>query len=411
MSVANDRDRLLAALARRRELTDWTVQVAVTRAAWRRLTGDQHSEGDSAAAELTAIVHRDLPAGRGTAVVRVDPSTPIAAALEAASARAAAALGPPWHASPPAAPARVELADPAIDPTAPSGALATLAGALDAARGDRPLFAADLTVATTDHELHTQRGQRAAWRSTAATATVTLTPDAAPVTTRARRLDELDLTGALADPTSAAVALAPGTYPVALTARALLHGDRGLLEALVAQADPQLERQGLARYRAGQPLAAGADLTVHSDGTLPFGWHSAPLGPAGEPIRRFPLVVDGLAAELGLDRRAAALGGRLPNGGVRGLIVAPGLEGDLVDAQTLVIERLAWLEVDRPTGWFRAGFARAHRAGDPAQAVGPGVLRGDAIALLGRARRSAAEVATPSYRGPALWHLGAVAVD
>lgn len=151
--------------------------------------------------------------------------------------------------------------------------------------------------------------------------------------------------------------------------------------------------------RAGQPIAADANLTVHSDGTLPFGWHSAPLGPAGEPIRRFPLVVDGVAAELGLDRRAAALRGRLPNGGVRGLVIPPGTDDEAtLRADAVVLDALDWLEVEPTTGWFRAG-------------VGGATLRGDAIDLLGRARTSATVWSTPTYRGPALWHLGPVAVD
>ena len=65
---------------------------------------------------------------------------------------------------------------------------------------------------------------------------------------------------------------------------------------------------------------------------------------------------------------------------------------------TVVIDALTWLEVEPTTGWFRAGFAG-------------GTLRGDAIELLGRARTSVSVIATPTYRGPALWHLGAVAVD
>lgn len=411
MTAQAELDLVLAALDARRELTDWTVEIVTTRAAWRG-RGLAEADGEFLERAITATVHRDLPSGRGTATVRLDPDRSLDAALTRASARAAAAVGPAWRAPPPAAPARVELLDPTLDPGAPAAALAALSAALDDAVGTRAVYDATLAVELVEHELYSQRGQRARWLASALRVEAGFDDDRPRrVTGAARRQGELALAEAVArtEPPPSPHRLAAGTYPVILSAAAILDGDRGLLEAFVAQADPQLERQGLARYRPGRPVTDGATVTIHSDGALPFGWHSAPLGPTGEPVRRFPLVVDGVAGDLALDTRAAALLGRTANGGARGLVVEPGPD-ELDDPDALVIDRFDWLELDRITGWFRAGFGVARRGGAGAS-LGAGVLRGDAVALLARARRSRATYASPSYRGPAAWHLGPVAFD
>ncbi|MBK7194051.1 MAG: hypothetical protein IPH80_16345 [Myxococcales bacterium] len=396
MTVAADRAAVLDALRARRELADWSLRVVTTQRAWRRL-GDLAGRGTATGATLTVTLHREAPAGRGTASFTVAAGADARALLALAVARADAALGPSWASPAPAAPARVDTSDPDVAAD-PGGAVDALVAALTAA----DVTTADVTAEVTDVELVTRRAQRAAWRETAVTARATLSaPAAAVIDARARRVADLDLAGALARAraTPAAAPLPPGRYPVVLTAAALLHGDRGLLAAFVAQADPRLERQGLVRYRPGQPIGAGATLTLTSDGTLPFGWYSAPLGARGEAVRRFPLVTRGVAVGLGLDDREAALRGELPNGGVRGLVIPPGdLDDDQLRDGALVIDALDWLEVEPTTGWFRAGF-------------GGGTLRGDAIDLLGRARTSRSVWSTPTYRGPALWHLGPVAVD
>lgn len=398
MTVAADRAALLAALRARRDLADWSMRVVTTQRAWRRL-GELAGRGTATGATLTVTLHRDGPAGRGTASFTVAAGADARPLLAQAVARADAALGPSWASQAPAAPARVDTSDPevAADPVA---AVDALIAALTTAAAPAALTTADVTAEVADVELVTRRAQRAAWRETAVTVAATLA-DGAAIDVRARRAAELDLAGALtrARTTPPAAPLAPGRYPVVLTAAALLHGDRGLLAAFVAQADPRLERQGLVRYRPGQAIGAGATLTLTSDGTLPFGWYSAPLGARGEAVRRFPLVNRGVAVGLGLDDREAALRGELPNGGVRGLVIPPGdAEDDELRADALMIDALDWLEVEPTTGWFRAGF-------------GGGTLRGDAIDLLGRARTSRSVWSTPTYRGPALWHLGPVAVD
>ena len=432
MTVAGDRAGLIGALRARRDLADWTVRVVTSQVAWRTVGVEPTDDalGSYVGTTIGAEVHRDAATGRGSATLELGGDEPPRIAVTRAIARADAAIGPAWATPAPAAPATVELADPAIPPTRPAAAIdAVLAALTAAATGSGATVArAEVRVAVDDVELITRRGQRAQWRETRVTVDALVrasgrdgTPEAgtvilAPVVARARRLDDLDLAAAIASALGLGVTPATlGLQPVTLTAAALTFGDHGLLGAFAAQADPRLERQGLVRYRPGQLVVDGATLTLTSDGTLPFGWLSAPLGDRAEAVRRFPLVTRGVASGLGLDEREAALRDQLPNGGVRGLVVPPGDDDDatLTAPGTLVVSRLAWLELDRTAGWFRAGFDRATvstRPGEP-RAVGPGTLRGDAIALLARARTSARVVATPTYRGPALWHLGAVRVD
>jgi predicted Zn-dependent protease len=398
VTVAADRAAVLAALRARRDLADWSVRVVTTQRAWRRL-GELAGAGTATGATLVVAIHRDGPAGRGSASFTVTAGADARPLLALAVARAAAALGPSWSSPAPAAPARVDTADPDVAGS-PTAAVEALVAELAAAAAPAALTAADVTAEVADVEVVTRREQRAAWRETALAVTATLA-DGATLDVRARRAPELELAAAIARARAATTRapLAPGRYPVALTAAALLHGDRGLLAAFVAQADPRLERQGLVRYRPGQPIGAGATLTLTSDGTLPFGWYSAPLGLHGEAVRRFPLVNRGVAVGLGFDDREAALRGELPNGGVRGLVIPPGTDDEAtLRADAVVIDALDWLEVEPTTGWFRAG-------------VGGATLRGDAIDLLGRARTSATTWTTPTYRGPALWHLGPVTVD
>lgn len=425
MSAADDRARLTRALARHRDIEDWTVRLTTTRAVWRSWGADE-ARGSSERAALVGELHRDQPHGRGSATIELAADGDAERAVADAIVRADGAIGPIWRTPSPAAPARVALADPAIDPAAPRAALDAIVADAIAAAASAALAIergwAELAI--DDVELTSRRGQRARWRATrlelhaeVGAAGVAGGPTA-PIACRARRGAELDLAGALA---LAGRRLAdrdappppPGPYPVALRARALAHGGTGLLDAIVAQADPALDRQGLVRYHLGKPIADGATLSLESDGARPFGWRSAPLGEHGEPVRRFALVAGGIATGLGLDAREAALRGAQPNGGVRGLVVPPGeLAADaLITAGTLVIDALAWLEIERTTGWFRAAIAAGEVAGPTPRRIRGGMLRGDAIGLLGRARRSVELVETPELRAPALWHLGELEVE
>lgn len=427
MTAGADRERLYRALERHRDVEDWTVRKTTTRAAWRRW-GDADERGASTRARLAGELHRDQPEGRGSATFELASGGDAEVVVTGAMLRALDAIGPIWRTPSPAAPARVELADPAIDPAALAAAVDAVVARVAQAAGDA-LVGGLAEVAYDEVELATRRGQRAQWRATRVElrADVRAGDAVRTVTRRARRIADLDLDDLIAPADAAPIAAErPRAIEVVLRARALLHGGAGLLDAVIAQADAALERQGLVRYHAGKPIAEGATLTLESDGTLPFGWHSAPLGDRGEPVRRFPLVVNGVAAGLGLDAREAALRGAQPNGGVRGLVVPPGaVPGDeLLRDDTLVVDDLAWLELERTTGWFRAEIAagamwRARVPGEPLPGGGEvmgrpptgrpirgGILRGDALEAVARARTSREVIELPTYRGPALWHLG-----
>ena len=113
--------------------------------------------------------------------------------------------------------------------------------------------------------------------------------------------------------------------------------------------------------------------------------------------------------------REAALRGQSPNGGVRGLVVGPGLEdeaGLTGDGPLLIVEAWSWLELVPVTGQFRAAIALGHlRDRDQRHDVTGGVVRGDALTALALSRRSRERVTLPEYQGPALWHLGELAID
>lgn len=414
MTADDDQARLVRALGRHADIEDWTVRLTSTRSAW-RAWGDRDQRGAAERTHLAGELHRDQPKGRGSATFALAADGDAQRVIDDAMVRADDATGPVWRTPSPAAPAKVELADPAIDPSALAAQVDALAAAVDAAAGGATIVRALVEIAVDELALSTRRGRRAGWRATRVELSVEVRHAGATgqLERRARRLVDLDLAGGfaaarIAASRASAAPAPPGVYEVVLRAAALLHGGTGLLDAVIAQADPDLDRQGLVRYHVGKPIADGATLSLDSDGTLPFGWWSAPLGDAGEPVRRFPIVTDGVATGLGLDAREAALRGAQPNGGVRGLVVPPGTTDDLIAPTTLVVDELAWLEVEPTTGWFRAAIAGGTIGITP---VGGGILRGDALALVARARRSRAVIATPRFRGPALWHLGALAVE
>jgi predicted Zn-dependent protease len=225
----------------------------------------------------------------------------------------------------------------------------------------------------------------------------------------------------LADRASA-TAPAPGVYTVVLRAPAHAHDGYGLWQALVAQADGALVRQGLSRYRVGSeiaPRAAQAEvpLDVLSDGTLPFGVLSAPAGDRGEPVRRFAVVERGIARGLSLDQREAALAQEEPNGGIRNLVIgagtaplaeviAPAAGASLVD-----VDRFAWLDLDPRTGVAVARIAAGGiRDGSGRRPIAGGTLRLDAIAAIASARRSREQVLEGAVFGPVAMRLDGVAI-
>jgi hypothetical protein len=404
---------------------------------------------------LTLIVHQDVPRGRGTARLDVDPFDGSAADLvDHAIALALAAVGPAWTSAPPAAPAKVDLVDPSLVErelgAVALGALARLR------RPDRVAISAAVEVLREKLTVISGSGLHATWLATAlrgdallATADHSLT-----LSRHARRGDDFDLDAAIADAAADLALLADAGPPVAgpcalwLGPEALLpdparfRGDDGGLAAAIdpaaaaaasddtapdrpaasphhhglwtlfaQQADSAVERRGLTRYRLHADIARGASqlaepLSITSDGALDFATLSAPITDDAVAIRSFPLIDRGVAVGLGLSPREAALRATDPNGGVRNLVIPSGTWSPAPSPTTRTIEvrRLHAVTLDAYTGDASLDIALAldHRPGRPAPTpFTGGTLRLDLIAALARARRSSQLLRRGAYHGPA----------
>jgi predicted Zn-dependent protease len=327
-----DRRSLVAAL-RDRRVGDWVLterrqQLAVVdaRAQLRRR---------EARTRWTLVVHDDVPNGRGSARVTIDavggrPHD----VVEQAMAIAEASIGPAWQSAPLAAPAKVLLDDPAIAHAELADVATELAHTVRAPDN----ATAHVTVLREQVETQTHGGLHAAWSATwlRGGAMVAWGGRSLEVVREARRVVDLDLGEAILAAAADVRALAgagvaiAGPCAVVLGADALLHGGGfGVWSVFATQADAVLERQGLTRYRVGAEVARGADaidepLAIASDGALDFRTGSAPMGDAGDAVRRFAIIDGGIAAGLALTPREAAFRTEDPNGGVRNLVVAPG---------------------------------------------------------------------------------------
>jgi predicted Zn-dependent protease len=353
-------------------------------------------------------VHADTPAGRGTAHVEIDatdgdPDTLVQQVMDFAQT----SVGPAWATIPSAAPARVDVADPALATADP----------MQVAEGVLKTSAKTATARIAVMREHVQVAARAGfhteWLATEITADALVVAGARSLAIRreARRVDQLELdaavTDALADLGALATAGKPTAGPCALVlaADAMLHGGLGVWAAFAAQADAVVARQNLTRYHEREPIVAGADqladpLTITSNGALPFGVRSSPLGDDGAPVRKFLLVDRGIAAGLGLSPREAALRKREPNGGVRNLVVALGDWSEKPEGKQRVVEvrRLRALEIDPYTG--DASFEIALGL-DGTKPFAGGTIRLDLIAALAHARRAARRIRRGPYEGPA----------
>lgn len=432
------------------------------------------------AAWVEAAVHRDTGRGRGSARLRVPAAVGDPAALVAEAAdRAAQAVGPAWTLPPPAAPARVQVADPALDPDVAQAAerlarALTRALASTLARAPAGVSAAamgadarvrhwSVAVERCRADLHTSVGLSSGYDSTLVTVQVALEHQGrvAPAVACARRAADLGLGDLLGralrhlHDRARAVRVEPGRYDLVLTADALAPdcatmlasaspgaatpgaaapgvagaigswsaalpdgfasilleratpGQLGLLGSLALQADGHLVRQGLTRYRPGQSVVqprGGDPLTLSSDGTIPHGLLSRPFGDLGEPVRRFVLVKDSVAAGLALDLREAALRGVVANGGVRNLVLAPGstdptaLRAPAGDRRVIEIAALDWLDIDPVTGELAAEIGLAYAAGGVP--VTGAWFRANAFDLLATARLSSRIARAGCYQGP-----------
>jgi len=431
-------DDLVAALESDRRLDEWIAVERVTRRAAAR-TGAAAARHEAEEHEVEARLYRDSDAGRGAAhiMMRGGEGGGAAAAraqIERAAQDAALAVGPPWVLPPPAAPARVEVADPDVtdDPAAAAERmLAALPGG-----GAAALARGEVIAEVTEVRVRTRRGFDSQYRATRVSFDLLLAgrDGGAPERARgeARRVADLALAGRLEaaarrqEQRAAAAPVAPGAYDLVLEPEAIAMPRHGWFAPLVAHADAGRVRRGLSRYRPGQPVfarrggegeraaagaGAGERFTLTSDGTIPFGLESTPFGPLGEPVRRFDLVRGGIAAGLALDLREAALAGATANGGARNLVLAPGETpaAELLAPGArplLTVHELAWLDVDPQGGWMTAGIGLATLGGRGGAAPKPargGTIAGDLFELLGRARLS-------RETGSAAWFVGPAAI-
>jgi len=389
---------------------------------------------------LGAIVHRDLPGGRGTARCAITGGS-MAPVVAEAIARAADALGPTWRMAPPSAPAEVETADRALaEPRADDIAERIATAFFARARGDAAALAAraggpvaiaalEIDVVWERIDVASSQGLHVQWDATEARARLVVTSGSrtARAALRSRRLAGLDPALALnlaADrlATADAAPPAPGAYPIVLGLGALApdDGGHGVWAAFVAQADAGLVRQGLSRYRPEHGVIEDAavdpePLTITSDGTLAYGLESARLGDQAEPVRRFVLVERGVARELAYDQREAALAGARPNGGVRNVLVDPGASPRaalLAGGPLIEVDAWAWIELEPRTGELSAGIAHGTlHDGDRRTPIAGGVVQGDAIAALAHGRRSVETAVRGAYRGPVAIRLPPMVVS
>jgi hypothetical protein len=402
---------------------------------------------------LTLIVHQDVPRGRGTARLDIDPFDGSAADLvDRAIAIALAAVGPAWTSAPPAAPAKVTLVDPSLVERELGAVAAGTVARLR--RPDRVTVSAAVEVLREKVTVISGSGLHATWLATdlrgdalLATADHSLT-----VSRHARRLDDFDLDAALADAATDLSLLAnaappaPGPCALWLGPEALLptpdrfRGDdgrlagdttaaatpstdaaagrpattghhHGLWTLFAQQADSAVERRGLTRYRLHADIATGASqlpepLSITSHGALDFATLSAPVTDDAVAIRSFPLIERGIAVGLGLSSREAALRATDPNGGVRNLVVSPGTWSPAPSptARTIEVRRLHAVAIDAYTGDASLDIALAldHRPGRPTPTpFTGGTIHLDLLAALARARRSPQLLRRGAYHGPA----------
>lgn len=406
--------------------SDWSVIERVIRRGTARPGAGYHRIDDEVRIDL--VMHHDVGRGRGTGEVELTgdhDDDPVVLIAEAES-RALAMVGPAWTTPPPAAPAKVDLADPALDDITAATAATALGGLPAGTDAEAIVERVAVRIATGGVS---GRELAARWTETRVRVRALIERDgrSLELVAEARRIADLGLDvrvgRALAELSDRATATAPapGTYTVVLRAAAHAHDGYGIWGALVAQADGALVRQGLSRYKLGDeiaPRAALADepLDVHSDGTVPFGIRSAPAGDRGEPVRRFAVVERGVARGLALDQREAALAHREPNGGIRNLVIGTGATSlaDLIapagTATIVDVDRLAWLDLDPRTGLavarIAAGGLRTVAAGRTP--ISGGTLRFDAIAAVAAARRSRDQVTEGAVAGPAAIRLDGI---
>lgn len=362
---------------------------------------------------MTFLVHVDDSRGRGSARVEIGSQDDDAADIvDRAVELALAAIGPSWKSVPASAPAKVNLLDPAMGKRDVHDIAMSIAGAVRAPAA--VTVAACARVAREEIVVETRAGLTAKWPVSTyeLDALVGDGTHSLAVHREGRREVDLERDAAIASAAADLALLATaapvkaGPCALVLDANAFLHDDTmGVWSVFATQADAVLERQGLTRYRVGVPVAPGADtvsepLWIESNGALDFGTRSAPIGEDGDAIRRFNIVERGIAKDLGLSPREAALRGRDPNGGVRNLKVSPGTwDGSRPNKRTIEVRRLRGLTIDPYTGEASLELAISIDS-EKNQTFTGGTIRLDLVAALARARRASTTIRRGAYLGP-----------
>ena len=356
------------------------------------------------------VVHDDVSNGRGSARLELTGADGNANdVVDGALAVAHASIGAPWRTRPPAAPAHVDLHDPALDVADLVGAAAAVARGAAMRKG----IEASATVLRESVNVETHQGLKTSWIATHVRVDLTIAngDHSVELSREARRVSDLALDDAVAAALADLAARdgagdpAPGPCTLLVGVDALLHGGGyGMWAVFASQADAILEREGLTRYHEGIAVAPGADaiadpLSIASDGALDHGTLSAPVGDDGDAIRKFSLVERGVASGLGLSPREAAFRKRDPNGGVRNLVVSLGSLDKADGARVVEVRRLRSLAIDPYTGdaSFEIALGIDHATGKP---FAGGTVRLDLIAALAKAKRSATPVRRGPYSGP-----------
>jgi len=400
-----DRGWIVHALNDRKAIADWVVVERVVERAVVTATSRRREQ----TTRWAITIHVDVPEGRGSARVELGPSDAEAGDIvDQTVALASTAIGETWSTVPQAAPAKVAVVDPALAKVDLVDHAVAIVRAIHA-----PATPTAVEIARANHQVESHSGLRTSWTSSSVRATVIVaTGDRSlEVSREARRLVDLDLDLAIATAAADLALYATATKPAAgkctlvIGPDALLHGGGyGMWSVFASQADAVLERQGLARYRIGKPVATGADsvkepLSIASDGSRAFGMRSAPIGDGGDAVRRFAIVEGGLCVGLGLSPREAALRGGDPNGDIRNLDVGRGTwQGERPFGRVVEIRRLRSLAIDHYSGDASLEIALGLDGDKP---FSGGTIRIDLIAALASARRSQSSLERGPYRGPA----------
>lgn len=424
----------VARVLRRAEVDEFVITESTGRRVVAHLSGVRtiHSTDRR---ELEVVIYRDLRRGRTSArfVVADDDLDAIERLVNAASKRARGGLGPEWKLPPPAAPARVDVADPAIVADTQGVALAIIEQLVRGA--DKPggtalsLGSARVACEARETSVHTSSGFLRTKSETflELDAVLRTSTTSQPVRRQARRRADIDVAAlvqrARARLAARAVAtrLAPRRYDLVLGLDAIVCADArpaaGVdryrwFTSFVAQADAENQRRGLVRYRPGEPVfgerTPTTELTLTSDGTLPFGWYSTPFTDLGQAVRSFHLIKDGTAAQLALGLREAGLRKQAGNGGVRNLVLSPGRasEGALLSPgprPLLVVDEVVSFACEPQNGEFSAQLGLAHIHHDKTRRpVVAGYVRGNLFELFANVQLAEETSFHTWYAGPQL---------